>query len=132
MAVYAEIDVRNALITAGITPVYLGAPKPYSDAIPAAAVFVQGTYSPAPESYMDGRSQDWRSHRVLVRIRSAPRDYVGGLTTGESVYRALQRAVISGYTRVVCETSCPVSLGLDDKECGEWLIQVLLQGRDTT
>jgi hypothetical protein len=125
-----ETALRTHLLAAGITgPVLLGGVRAYTDSIPAACIFIATVASPPPVPYMDGTASDWRRVRLLVRVRGAPDGYVTASTRAEAVYDAVQKAVIAGYTMVTNESSAPIFLGRDDKECPEWVIPVLMQGR---
>lgn len=126
-----EADVRTRLNAQSVgANVYLGGVRvPNPPTMPHAAIFVREVGGPPPSPYMDGTSTDYRVVRVQCHIRGAPNDYAATKTVADAVYSAMQKAPISGYTRVVVETSSPIYIGLDELECPEFIVNVLCEGR---
>lgn len=126
-----EADIRSRLISQSVgASVFIGGARVAAPpAMPHKAVFVREIGGPPPSPYMDGTSTDYRVVRVQCHIRGEPNDYNTAKTVANAVYSAVQKAPIAGYTRVVAEMSAPYYLGLDEKECPEFIVNVLCEGR---
>jgi len=108
--------------------VFHGPVRPFGTGVPHKAIFCgPGAASPPVRQFRGG---EIRRAAVQIRSRADVGDFEASELLARSVWDAIEFATIAGYIQVQAVDSEPVSLGQDDQEHWEFVVNVELQYYD--
>lgn len=94
------------------------------DYVTAPAVFCLTTGGAGPIAYLNGNRAGMQRAALQTIIRGGVGDFSGGETLARAVYAALHLLTPSGYVLFSARESAPVYLGDDEKNRGQWTINL--------
>lgn len=122
----ASLSLTYASVAVALgTNLFRGEVQAVGNGVPAAAVFVQALSGPPPEAFL-GAMDEWEAE-VEVTVRSAPGEREQARTFARGLLARLNRATISGYTRVVSEDTEPEWLERDEGDMHEYVFSITLE-----